>query len=134
MPNGKLTTLVASSSTEEYPKGCAGTAWRKLMQEIGKFSTDDERRLKEMFESEQELGSKKNPAKYIDKLIQVRNELDDKYGYVETDIDVIDQVIKVVGKKYDHVVDQIMKDRRNGTAMSLSAVRTGFNEKHLLIK
>ena len=41
MPNGKLTSLVADSSTAEFPSGCVGTAWKKVMDEIGKKSTDD---------------------------------------------------------------------------------------------
>ena len=41
MPNGKLTSLVADSTTAEYPNGCAGTAWKKIMNEIGKKSADD---------------------------------------------------------------------------------------------
>ena len=75
MPNGKLTTLVVDSVTEEFPDGCAGTAWKRVLNEIGKNSTDDKRRLKEMFESEHELSSKKNPAKYIDKLVEIQKDL-----------------------------------------------------------
>ena len=36
MPSGKLTTIVLESTTEEYPRGCAATAWNNLKKEIGK--------------------------------------------------------------------------------------------------
>jgi hypothetical protein len=134
MPNGKLTTVVADSTTDEYPEGCAGTAWKNLMEEIGRKSADDKRRLKELFESEQELSSRKNPAKYIDKLIQVQKELRSKYNYQKNDEDVIDQVLKVVNDKFEGVVDQIMKDRRDNLPITLSSVRESFNEKHLFLK
>ena len=82
MPYGKLTSLVADSITDEYPNGCAGSAWIKVLNEIGKHSADDRRRLKEMFETEHELNNKKNPAKYIDKLVEIQKELETKYEYI----------------------------------------------------
>ena len=76
-----------------------------------KASIDDKRCLKETFESEFELSTKKNPAKYIDKLLEVQDELRRQHGYIKTDEDVVDQVMKVVSKKYDPVVFQIMTER-----------------------
>jgi hypothetical protein len=90
--------------------------------------------LKELFESDQELSSRKNPEKYIDKLVQVQKELRSKYNYQKNDEDVIDQVLKVVNDKFEGVVDQIMKDRRDNHRVTLSSVRESFNEKHLFLK
>jgi hypothetical protein len=134
MPNGKLTTVVADLTPDQYPEGCAGTAWKNLMEGIGRKSADDKRRLKELFESEQELSSRKNPAKYIDKLVQVQKELRSKYNYQKNDEDVIDQVLKVVNDKFEGVVDQIMEDMRDNLPITLSSVRESFNEKNLFLK
>ena len=134
MPNGKLTALVADAKTEEYPEGCAATAWERVIEEIGKKSSDDKRRLKEMFESEHQLRPKTNPAKYIDKLVEIQKELRLKYNYEKTDEDIIDQVIKVVNDKYEFLIDQIIKDRRDGNPVTIEGVRAAFNEKHLLLK
>ena len=134
MPSGELTYLVHESKTEEYPDGCAATAWKNLMSKIGKTSMDDRRRLKEFFESEQELSGRVNPSKYIDKLIIVKDELKEKYSYVRTDEDIIDQVIKVVNEDYSFLVEQIKSDRRRSCTMTLDEVKDAFNEKYLELK
>ena len=131
VPGGELTRLVYESKTSQYPEGCAGTAWKNLIQKIGKSSWDDRRRLKEVFESEAELGKQVNPAEYIDKLKEVRAELKSKYDYEKTDEDIIDQVIKVVNNNYQFIIEQIKSDRRRNHEINLEEVRDNFNETYL---
>ena len=80
------------------------------------------------------MRAKTNPAKYIDKLVEIQKELRLKYEYEKTDEDIVDQVIKVVNDKYEFLIDQIIKDRRDGKPISIESVRAAFNEKHLLLK
>lgn len=134
IPSVELTYLVHESKTVEYPDGCAGTAWKNLMSKIGKTSMDDRRRLKEFFESQQELSDRVNPSKYIDKLIMVKDELKVKYSYEQNDEDIIDQVLKVVNENHSFLVEQIKSDRKRSKSMTLEEVKDAFNEKYLELK
>ena len=89
--------------------------------------------MKECFEADLDLGNK-NPAKYIAKLEEVRQDLRTKYSYERTDEDIIDQVIKVVGKEYEYTIEEIKSDRRRNRNSTLEQVKEAFNERYLKLK
>ena len=131
MPNGRLTTLMNKAKTEEYPEGCAGTAWEKLVHKLDKKTADEKRRLKELFESGRELPIRENPAEHLDKLIEYRDQLVEEYECTISDEDVVDQLLRVVNDRYEHIGDQIKQEMRLKVPVDLDTVRDTFEEKFL---
>ena len=76
--------------------------------------------LKEAFESDQKLGKTINPSKCVDKLIDIRDELKDKCNCDKSDMDIVDQMLKVLGKDCGHTKKQIEKDKREKKAVDLT--------------
>jgi hypothetical protein len=119
MPCGRLTKIVGRAKSEAFPNGCAYTALQLLRKKIGKISAADEASLKAAFESDEKLGENINPSKYIDKLIDIKDELFEKYEYVKTERDIVDQVLKVLTKDYEWTRQRIKQAKRRREPIDL---------------
>ncbi len=108
-----------------------GDSLEKYHQKIGDVNSSNKRLLKAEFESEKELDKKKNPAKYIDKLKNIQSILKEKYNYIRDDDDIVDQVMKVVGREYDPICHEIKSRRLQKKTIDLQLIRSQFNEVFL---
>ena len=79
MPDGPLTRLVHKSKSDSFPQGCAYTALKALKKRINKVSFSNMVKLQEKFMSNVKLSKTDNPAKYLEKLICIRDKLYDRY-------------------------------------------------------
>ena len=75
--------------------------------------------LKEAFESDQKLGKTINPSKCVDKLIDIRDELKDKCNCDKSDMDIVDQMLKVL-KKDCEFTKKLMKKIKHEKAPFIS--------------
>ena len=134
MPDGRLTRIVSQAKSNAFPNGCAYTALQHLKKKIGKISPANEALLKEVFESSTKLGKTINPAKYIDKLVDIKNELYDKYQYVKTDKDVVDQVIRVLPQEYEWTRMSIKQRIGYGNSIDLTELQQELQDVYEGIK
>ena len=134
MPSGTLTRLVSKEKSEEFPEGCAHSALEALRKRVGKVSASNEGLLKESFESGEKLGKKINPAKYLIKLITIRDTLQDKYQYNKTDQDILDQMMKVLNDNYSWTKNELKKARRMNMILDLDEVQMELEERYQEIK
>ena len=129
MPGGRLTKMASKATSTKFPEGCVFTAIKHLKAEISKVSLGNKAQLKKEFEMDEILPKKKNPAKYLDKLIDLRDELEDKYNYKKSDEDIVDQMLKVLGNEWDFTKKEIKKRRRNGEDIDLRELRNELLEE-----
>ena len=112
MPSRSLTRLISKACSDAFPNGCATTAMELFKKKVRKISSCNEGSLKEQFESGEKLTKGINPGKYMERLINIRDELSEKYQYIKTDQDVLDQIIKVLNSNYDWTKNELKKARR----------------------
>ena len=102
MPGGRLTKIASKAKSPQFPDGCVFTAVKNLKTEISKVSPGNKTKLKNLFEKDKTLDKRKNPAKYLDGLIDVRDELKDKCNCMKTDEDIVDQMLKVLSSEWNY--------------------------------
>ena len=129
MPGGRLTKIVSKAKSDAFPNGCVHTAMKELKAKISKVTSGNRTSLKNVFESDEKLPRNVNPSKYVDKLIDVRDELKDKYNYDKNDEDIVDQMLKVLGKDYDYVKERIRDRKREDQPINLKKLQHELEEK-----
>ena len=90
MPGCRLTKIVNDGTSPDFPEGCVHTALQKLKIRLYKVTSGNRRQLKAAFEPDTKFPKNGNPAKYIDKLIDLQKKLKDKYQYDKKDDDIVD--------------------------------------------
>ena len=113
MPSGRLIRIVNKAKSDAFPEGCAYTALQHLKKKIGRVSAGNESELKKTFESEEILAKNVNPSKYVDVLLDIKDELYDKYKYIKTERDIADQLIKVLPNEFEHTRNKLRDLRRD---------------------
>ena len=129
MPGGRLTKIASKAKSPQFPDGCVFTAIKNLKTEISKVSPGNKSKLKNLFEKDKTLDKRKNPAKHLDGLIDVRDELEDEHNHIKSDEDIIDQMLKVLGSDWNCTKMEIKKKRRNNEAIDLKALRDELCEE-----
>ena len=69
-----------------------------------------------------------NPSKYVDVLLDIKDELYDKYRYVKTERDIADQLIKVLPKEFEHTRNKLRDLRRDRALIDLSKIQEELQE------
>ena len=90
--------------------------------------------MKEAFECSTKLERDTNPSRYLDKLIDIKDVLLDKYHYRKTPNDVIDQLIRVLGKDYDFIKTSLKREKRLKHNIDLSDLQEELEDKYREIK
>ncbi len=103
-------------------------ALQHLKKKIGRISAGNESELKKTFESEEILAKNLNPSKYVDVLLDIKDELYDKCKYVKTERDIADQLIKVLPKEFEHTRNKLRDLRRDRALIDLSKIQEELQE------
>ena len=90
--------------------------------------------IKEEFESSTKLTKTENLAKYLEKLITIKDILKEDLGHEKTDQDILDQLIKVLNSDYDWTRNEIKKIRRNKEDIDLDEIQDKLEERFLELK
>ena len=130
MPPGRLIKIVSNAKSTDFPEGCVYTAVEEIKAKLYKITSGNRRQLKAAFETDFKFPKNSNPARYMDKLIDMQLELQTKYNCIKTDEDIIDQILKVLAKDpiYAYTINSIKKDRRNERDIDLKNVQEELKE------
>ena len=66
----------------------------------------------------------------MEKLINIRDELSEKYQYIKPDQDIFDQMIKVLHSDYDWTKHELKKARRQTLTLELDEVQQELDERY----
>ena len=88
--------IVMEGKSDKFPDGWTKMAVEDLLKKIDGKTQGEEEDLLDTFESVFNLGTKKDPVKYIDDLISLQHKLQEKYNYIKTDKDIVNKVLKAL--------------------------------------
>ena len=134
MPLGGLSRLVSEAKSQAFPHGCAYTAIKILKKKVGKLSASTEALLKKDFSRSDKIKKETNPAKYMEKLIEIKVKLEKNFNYIKTEQDILDQMTVILPDEYMFTKHEIQKARRNNATLSLDDIMDELEERYEELK
>ncbi len=107
LPHGAWLRKVKKAESSVYGGKCAASAWSALRDIIREEVDLDSRDLKNKFDDTTELDIRKKPAEHRRKLEDLRDELKYMHDIEKTDLDIIEQIFKVLPEEYNGVRDAL---------------------------
>ena len=115
MPSGRLIKIENNAKSAAFPDGFVFTAIQELKAKLYKVTSGNRRQLKAAFESVFKFPKNSNTERYMNKLIDMQFESRTKYTCAKTDEDIIDQILKILGRdnSYAYILKRFSRNKRN---------------------